>query len=87
MLTVTPEACVVLAQMLVDAEAPDEATVCLVIEDDGLSLVLGSSEEGDEVVTHDGRTVLSMSTDIGAALVGRTLDVEEGEDGPELGLK
>lgn len=50
----------------------------------GLGLVLDHAQEGDQVVEHNGRTVLMVDQSIGDLLDGVTLDVVETPDGRRL---
>lgn len=87
MLSMTETAGEHLAALLEGAGAPAEMAVRLVREESGLSLTVDSERPGDATFTHAGRTVLVLDGEVSNQLAESTLDVEETEDGPKLGLK
>lgn len=93
MISVTEQAKSHLATALDEAtpeEAePEESCFRLVRgENNRLAMVLGRQTESDAVVEHGGKPLLAMDQDLAPALDGRTLDVEENEQGqPVLTLK
>lgn len=54
---------------------------------DALSLVLDEPRRNDEVVEHDGRSLLIVDAAIGALLDDLTLEIVETPDGTRLGLR
>ena len=54
---------------------------------DRLGLALDAPAEGDQVVEHEGRSVLIVEPEIAHALEGRTLDAVETADGTHLQLE
>ena len=84
MLTVTDDAKVHLANLLEHNEVPDGTAVRLVVAEQGLAMTTDSPGDQDATFDHDGRTVLVMENEIAEQLDGRTLDVEQTDDGTEL---
>lgn len=86
MLNASDAACAFLGQLLTESDAPDDAAVRFVIDGNSLSLQLDDEKPGDSTFNHDGRTVLVVDEDISKILDGKTLDLEESEEGPKLTL-
>lgn len=86
MLNASDAACAFLGQLLVESDAPDDAAVRFVIDGNSLSLQLDDEKPGDATFNHEGRTVLVVDEDISKILDGKTLDLEESEEGPKLTL-
>lgn len=84
MLTVTQDAKAHLANLLEHNNVPDGTAVRLVVAEQGLAMTTDSPGNEDATFDHEGRTVLVMENDIAEQLDGRTLDVEETDDGAEL---
>ncbi len=84
MLNASDDACALLCQMLTESDAPDDAAVRLVIEDDQLSMKVDEEKPGDETILHEGKTVLLVDAEMSQDLDGKMLDVEDTEEGPKL---
>lgn len=52
-----------------------------------LGLVLDEPRESDEVVEHDGQPVIIVDVAVAELLSGLTLDLVEGREGAQLGLR
>lgn len=86
MLTMTEAAGAHLSGLLGQVEAPDEAAVRIVIQEQGLSLQLDTVKPGDETFEHEGHTVLVLDQQVAEAMAERTLDVEEVEGDARLAI-
>ena len=86
MLTVTDLAAAHLAELLSDADAPEDVAIRFMLDDEGLALALDGFQEGDHTFSHGERLVLLLDDEASALLSDQTLDVEETEDGPELAI-
>jgi Fe-S cluster assembly iron-binding protein IscA len=86
MITITDAAGTYLNGLLGEVSAPDEIAIRVVMEEQGLALRLDGVRPGDESFTHNGRTILLLDAAVSSALEGRTLDVEDAADGPQLKL-
>lgn len=86
MLTVTEPAVAHLADMLVEAEAPDDVAIRFVIQEQGLALGLDNERPGDATYAHGERTVLLLDEQVTQLLADKTLDVEDTAEGPRLAL-
>lgn len=84
MLIVTDAACSYAAQVLDNADAPDDVAVRLLIDGDDLAMQMDKPSEGDSTFDHDGRVVLIIAEDVVAAIGIQTLDIDETDDGPTL---
>jgi Fe-S cluster assembly iron-binding protein IscA len=85
-LTVTDAASAHLAQMLADAEAPDDVAIRIVAREGGLVLALDSTNTEDATFDHEERTVLVLDTEVSKLLEEKTLDVQDTEEGPQLAV-
>ena len=85
MLKVTDAACAHLAEML--TAAPDGMVLRFIYEGDDLVLKLDHEQPTDQVFAHLSRTVLALDERVADLLAGKTLDVEDTEDGPQLALQ
>lgn len=79
MLTVTPEACAHMAELIDRNNVPSPQTIRLVPGQQGLGLAPDEPRPGDATFEHDGRTVLAVEQSLAEKLDGRTLDVDESE--------
>jgi Fe-S cluster assembly iron-binding protein IscA len=84
MLTVTETAGQHLSQIL--EQAPGEAVVRFIPQENGLAMQLDNVRPGDTTFEHEEKPVLAMDTRVAEALDGRTLDVQSTEEGPRLAL-
>lgn len=84
MLSVTDNASQHLATLL--DEAPENAVVRFVPQEDGLAVQLGNVQQGDTTFEHDDKTVLALDSQVSEALADKTLDVQQTEQGPQLAL-
>ncbi|UCD28480.1 MAG: hypothetical protein JSV03_15575 [Planctomycetota bacterium] len=86
MLTVTEPASAHLANMLVEAEAPEDVAVRFILQGKGLAMGLDREQPEDDSFDHQGKTVLLMDKQISELLTDKTLDVEDTEEGQQLSL-
>lgn len=84
MLNVTDAAVRHLAEILRNTDAPDEAAIRFVLEGRTITPKLDHERAGDATYEYAGSTVLLLAEDIVAELGGRTLDVQDAENGPQL---
>jgi len=96
MIEVTPRARKELHGMLLEALAPRPngalralgfRLVALPSDESALALRLDAPGQGDEVVEHEGCSVLIVDALASQLLEGLTLDVVETDEGPSLGLR
>lgn len=86
MLTITDAASAHLAQMLADAEAPDEVAIRIAVGEGGLVLALDAAHAEDATFDHEDRTVLVLDVEVSQLLEEKTLDVQDTEEGPQLAI-
>jgi Fe-S cluster assembly iron-binding protein IscA len=86
MLSMTDAAGAQLTEMLTKSNAPEGVAVRVVVKENSLALGLDNTRPGDETIDHAGKTVLLLDEQISTLLTGRTLDVEETEEGTKLVL-
>jgi Fe-S cluster assembly iron-binding protein IscA len=87
MLNVSDAALSHLATMLDGVEgAPDEAAIRLVAQPQGLGMAVDTPNDGDHTVEHDGRVVLLVDDQVANMLDGRTMDLQETEQGTALAI-
>lgn len=86
MLTVTPEACAHMADLIERNKIPEPQTIRLVPGQQGLGLTPDQPRPGDATFDHDGRTVLTMEQSLAEQLDGRTLDVDKADGQAQLKL-
>ena len=84
MLNVTETAAEHLSQIL--EQAPDEAVVRFVPQENGLAMHLDNVRDGDQVFEHAEKTVLAIDPRVADALSERTLDVQSTGEGPRLAI-
>jgi hypothetical protein len=84
MLTVTETAGQHLSQVL--EQAPGNAVVRFIPQENGLAMHLDNVREGDLTFEHEDKTVLALEPRVAEALADRTLDVQPTEEGPQLAL-
>ncbi|MEW6637439.1 MAG: hypothetical protein AB1425_11590 [Actinomycetota bacterium] len=88
MITVTEEA----KELFLQVEHPEGTVLRLdpvVDETSGetsIGLAAGEPQGGDQVVEHEGMSLLHIAAPVSEALDGSTLDVVETPDGPGIGL-
>lgn len=87
MLNASDAACAFISDLLTSSDAPDDSAVRFVIEENNLSMKLDEEKPGDESFHHEGKTVLVVDAEMSQILDGKTLDVEETEEGPQLTMK
>ncbi|MDY6908189.1 MAG: hypothetical protein SV910_08190 [Chloroflexota bacterium] len=56
----------------------------LILDPEGLKIVLDAERQGDQVIQHEGDSILVVASDLSLALAGVTIDCEEGPEGPML---
>jgi Fe-S cluster assembly iron-binding protein IscA len=86
MLTVTDAAGAHLVDLLGEAEAPEDVAIRFVVESEELTLRLDKEKPGDESLIHEGKTVLLLDEEMSPMLSGKTLDIEDSDEGPKLTL-
>lgn len=87
MLTVTENAKQLLKTTLREHSEDPETGIRLSIKEGGqFGIVLDSESEGDQVVEHEGDKVLLVAPGLSTILEGKTLDVQDTEDGQKLFL-
>ena len=84
MLTVTDEATQYLREKLKKESAPGAFRI--VKGENGYRTTPDEAKEGDQVFEHEGENYLLLDTEVGEALSGATLDVQESPDGTRLML-
>lgn len=87
MLTLTEAAGAFLAQKVDEAKAagaPEGVAARIVVEGPGRTLRFDHARPGDATFAHEGRTVLLLDQEASQSLAGRTLDVEDTDEGPRL---
>jgi Fe-S cluster assembly iron-binding protein IscA len=87
MLTVTEGAKQLLKETLRGHSEDPETGIRLSVKEGGqFGIVLDTESEGDQVVEHDGDKVLLVAPGLSTVLEGKTLDVQDTEEGPKLYL-
>ena len=82
MLTVTDKAAQYFRETLKKESAPG---ACRIVKtEEGYRFILDEAKEGDQVFEHEGENYLLLDTEVGEALSGATLDVQESPDGTRL---
>jgi Fe-S cluster assembly iron-binding protein IscA len=85
MLTITETAGAHLAQLLAEANQPEEAAVRVERATTGaLTLRFDQVQPDDLTVEHEERTVLVFDTEIAETLGDKTIDAREAEEGTKL---
>ncbi|MFQ5915534.1 MAG: hypothetical protein ACE5JS_20380 [Nitrospinota bacterium] len=84
MLNLTEAAGAHLANLLGEAEAPEDVAMRIVVQQNRLSLTLDKERPGDDTLAHEGRAVLVLDPGVSELLTERTLDVAETDEGPKL---
>jgi len=85
MLTVTETAGAHLAQLLVEADQPEEMAVRVERTTTGaLTLRFDQVQPDDLTVEHEDRTVLVFDTEIAETLGDKTIDAKDAEEGRKL---
>lgn len=84
MLNVTETAASHLSEML--SQAPEGVAIRFVPEANTLVPKLDNPRPGDAEFEHDGQTVLVLDSQVADTLDDKTLDVQAGEQGPQLVL-
>jgi len=87
MLTITEAAGSHLADMLTEAEAPDDVAVRFIIQGRGLAMELDNASPDDSTFNHEGRTILVLDEQLSDLLSDKTLDIKDSEEGPHLTLE
>ncbi|MHC4218096.1 MAG: hypothetical protein ACYSU7_06520 [Planctomycetota bacterium] len=75
-----------LVDLLGEAEAPEDVAIRFVVESEELTLRLDKEKPGDESLIHEGKTVLLLDEEMSPMLSGKTLDIEDSDEGPKLTL-
>ncbi len=86
MLTVTDDARVFLKDIIDQNGLPEEATIRLVVSDEGLGLAPDTPNDQDTTFEHDGRVVLAVATPIATQLAEKSLGIDQTENGPALAI-
>jgi Fe-S cluster assembly iron-binding protein IscA len=86
MLTVTDDARAHLATILDQNDIPQEQAVRLLVGPNGLGLAPDMPKDEDAAFDHAGRTVLVIEPSIADQLDGRTMDVEQTDQGTQIKL-
>ncbi len=86
MLTLSYTASEHLALMLADAEAPDDAVMRLVANDDECGLEIDTVQPGDTTFVHAKKTVLAIDEQVSELLANQKLVVDVTDDKPRLKL-
>ncbi len=85
MITVTPTACALLAELLADGAIASHLVLRVVAdEQEQLELSLESPQPEDQIFRHRGRGVLALEAHAAVKLDGRTLDIQDTGRGPQL---
>ncbi len=84
MLTVTDKAVQYVRETLKKESAPGAFRI--VGAEEGYRFALDEAQEGDQVFEHEGENYLLLDTEVGQALSGATLEVQESPDGTRLML-
>lgn len=80
-LAVTPDATKVLKKVLDDVDhEPDQILRLTPNQQGNLQMILGTEQDDDHVIEHNGDPVLAISLPVSEKLTGTTLDVNEQED-------
>lgn len=86
MLTVTDDARVFLKDMIEKNEFPQDTTIRLVTNAEGLGLAPDTPNDEDTTFEHDGRIVLAVATPIATQLADKSLSIDQTEQGPTLAI-
>lgn len=86
MLTVTDDAKAFLKDMIENNSLPEEATIRLVANAEGLGLAPDAPNDQDTTYEHDGRVVLTVATPIATQLADKSLSIDQTENGPALAI-
>lgn len=86
MLTVTDEAKAYLKEVIDQNSLPDDATIRLTANAEGLGLAPDQTNDEDTTFQHDGQVVLAVATQVASQLAGKTLSVNQTEQGPALSI-
>ncbi len=73
-----------LAYMLADANAPEDAVIRVVVEDEKFGLKIDTVRPGDTTFAHAERTVLVINAQISGSFADKRLDLHVVDDQPEL---
>lgn len=84
MLTVTEAAGSYLADLLTQANAPDDTAIRFVLKDDTITPQVDHERPGDTTFEHAGSTILVLDASLSTVLEEKTLDVQETDDGLQL---
>lgn len=86
MLTVSEDAKAHLASIMTENSVPDEQAIRLVAGAQGLGLAPDTPADADDTYEHDGKTVLCVEPTLNKQLEGRTLTIEQSEQGTRLNI-
>ena len=86
MLTVTDDAKAHLATLIDDNNIPEDKAIRLIAGAQGIGLAPDTPAEVDETVDHAGRTVLCIEPRLCEQLDGRTLSIQNTEQGAQLSI-
>jgi Fe-S cluster assembly iron-binding protein IscA len=86
MLTVSDDAKAHLASIMSENNVPDEQSIRLVAGAQGLGLAPDTPGASDDTYEHDGKTVLCVEPALNKQLEGRTMTIEQSEQGARLNI-
>ncbi len=86
MLTVTEDAKAHLATLIDDNNIPGDKAIRLIAGAQGIGLAPDTPADADETFDHDGRTVLCVEPRLCEKLDGRTLSIQNTEQGAQLSI-
>jgi hypothetical protein len=84
--TVTDTAGAYMAQLLDEAEARDDIAIRLVLADTEIIPKMDHVRPGDTAFSFKGRTILVLDELVMQAMEGKTLDVQDADDGRKIVL-
>lgn len=86
MLTVTDAASERFARMLTELQAPSDAAIRMVLEQNGLRIRVDRPAPSDVQFKHQGRTVLVLDQQMSQILSHKTVDLERGNGTARLAM-
>ena len=84
--TITETAGAYLVQLLDEAQAQDDIAIRLVLDDTNIMPTMDQARPGDTAFSFDGRRILVLDELVMQAMEGKTLDVQDSNDGPKIVL-
>lgn len=86
MLTVTDEAKTFLRKVIDQNRIPEDKTIRLTANPEGLGLAPDSPTDEDTTFEQDGRVVLAVADPIASQLADKSLSIDQTEQGPALSI-